>query len=253
MILLLGGTSDANHIADLLKQEEIEFCLSVTSDYGAEMALRHQSVLHIGALSYKALEAFIVDNKITAIVDGTHPHAQVISEQVQKLSKQFSVPYLRYERPCQIGGETPDTTYVRSVEEAAQIAYEKGQRIFVTGSKHLKTYVELLAGKDLFARVIPSPAVMQAAVDSGIPMDHLIAMKGPFSEALNKAMFESLGIQVLITKESGQAGGFEEKCRGAMSAGVHTVVIQRPLIHYIESVHTFEDVMYWIKNEGRNK
>lgn len=247
MILVLGGTSDANNIADLLKQQGIEFCLSVTSDYGAKMAQRHQSVLHIGALTYEALEAFIINKGITAIIDGTHPHAQVISEQVQKLSEQLSVPYLRYERPCLEARETLDRTYVNTVEEAARIASEKGQKIFLTGSKHLKTYVDLLAGKDLYARVIPSPTVIQSAIDCGIPMDHLIAMKGPFTEALNKAMFESLAIEVLITKESGQAGGFEEKLRGARSAGVHTVVIQRPKMHYILAVHTFDEVMIWIK------
>ena len=247
MILVLGGTSDANNIADLLKQQGIEFCLSVTSDYGAEMAHRHEAVLHIGALSYEALEAFIINKGITAIIDGTHPHAQVISEQVQKLSEKLSVPYLRYERPCQEMRETPDTTYVNTVEEAARIASEKGQKIFLTGSKHLKTYVDLLAGKDLYVRVIPSPMVIQSAIDSGILMDHLIAMKGPFTEALNKAMFESLAIEVLITKESGQAGGFKEKLRGARSAGVHTVVIRRPKVHYKLAVHTYDEVMSWIE------
>lgn len=247
MILVLGGTSDANNIADLLKEQGIEFCLSVTSDYGAKMAQRHESVLHIGALTYEALEAFIINKGITAIIDGTHPHAQVISELVQKLSEQLTVPYLRYERPCLEARETLDRTYVNTVEEAARIASEKGQKIFLTGSKHLKTYVDLLAGKDLYARVIPSPTVIQSAIDCGIPMDHLIAMKGPFTEALNKAMFESLAIEVLITKESGQAGGFEEKLRGARSAGVHTVVIQRPKMHYILAVHTFDEVMIWIK------
>jgi len=247
VILVLGGTSDANNIADLLKEQGISFCLSVTSDYGAEMAHRHEAVLHIGALSYEALEAFIINKGITAIIDGTHPHAQVISEQVQKLSEKLSLPYLRYERPCQEMRETPDTTYVNTVEEAARIAFDKGQKIFLTGSKHLKTYVDLLTGNDLYVRVIPSPVVIQAAIDSGIPMDHLIAMKGPFSEALNKAMFESFAIEVLITKESGQAGGFEEKLRGARSAGVHIVVIQRPKMHYILAVHTFDEVMIWIK------
>lgn len=248
MILILGGTSDANYIADLLKEQGIDFCLSVTSDYGAKMAKRHESVLHIGALTFDELEAFIVNKGITAIIDGTHPHAQVISEQVQKLSEQLSVPYLRYERPCLEAHETLDTTYVNTVEEAARIASEKGQKIFLTGSKHLKTYVDLLAGKDLYVRVIPSPMVIQEVINSGIPIDHLIAMKGPFTEALNKAMFESLAIEVLITKESGQAGGFEEKLRGARSAGVHTVVIQRPKVHYLLAVHTFDEVMNWIIN-----
>lgn len=247
MILILGGTSDANNIADLLKQHGIAFCLSVTSAYGAEMAQRHKYVLHMGAFSDEALEAFIINNGITAIIDGTHPHAQVISELAQKLSEKFSLPYLRYERPLQLECETLEITYVKTVEEAVQVASEKGQKIFLTGSKHLKTYVDLLAGKELYARVIPSPMVIQAAIDSGIPMDHLIAMKGPFSEALNKAMFESLSIEVLITKESGQAGGFEEKLCGARAAGVHTIVIQRPKVHYILAVHTFDEVMSWIK------
>ena len=53
-------------------------------------------------------------------------------------------------------------------------------------------------------------------------------MQGPFSEELNLALFHQFQIQILVTKESGKAGGFWEKLRAAQKADVRTVVIGRP-------------------------
>lgn len=248
MILLLGGTSDANSIADRLNTLGISFCLSVTTDYGAEMADRHKASLRRGLLTEERFAELIQTEGITAIVDATHPHAQVISQLAQDISERCRVPYLRYERPETAEATAAMVTYVSSVEAAAFVAAEKGQRIFLTGSKHLRAYVDLLKGKEIFARVMPSPQVLQEAIALGMPMDHLIAMKGPFSQALNKAMFDSLGIEVLITKESGQAGGYEEKIAAALEAGVHTVVIRRPVMDYHTVVYQLEAVEEWLKS-----
>lgn len=37
-------------------------------------------------------------------------------------------------------------------------------------------------------------------------------MKGPFSEEMNYAMLRETNARILLTKESGAAGGFPENC-----------------------------------------
>ncbi|GAY73656.1 precorrin-6A/cobalt-precorrin-6A reductase [Lentilactobacillus kosonis] len=41
MILLLGGTSESLEIADSFNDANLDFILSVTTDYGAEVASKH--------------------------------------------------------------------------------------------------------------------------------------------------------------------------------------------------------------------
>ena len=41
-------------------------------------------------------------------------------------------------------------------------------------------------------------------------------------------MIHDYGIDLLVTKESGKAGGFEEKIRACEACGIPAVVIRRP-------------------------
>lgn len=45
-------------------------------------------------------------------------------------------------------------------------------------------------------------------------------MQGPFAEDLNVAMMKAVHAKWMVTKESGKAGGFEEKVSAAEKAGV---------------------------------
>ena len=53
-------------------------------------------------------------------------------------------------------------------------------------------------------------------------------MQGPFSVGMNAAMIKSVNAAYVVTKESGSAGGFEEKVLAAQKAGAKLVVIGRP-------------------------
>ncbi len=61
-----------------------------------------------------------------------------------------------------------------------------------------------------------------------IPGKQIIAMQGPFGTELNEALIRQYDIGVLVTKESGQAGGFPEKIRAAEHTKIPVVMIQNP-------------------------
>ncbi len=257
MILILGGTSDGNALADRLASRGLDFKLSVTSEYGVEMAKRHSESLMMGRLTRETLTAFVTQAHIDVIIDATHPHAAEISTMAQQVSKQMNCFYVRYERPGIFLKNDADMTVATTVEEASALANQKGRRILITGSKHLKEYTTHLADADVFVRIIPSPEVIKDALECGIAADHIIAMKGPFTEKLNSALYEALKIQVLITKESGDTGGFSEKINAARACGVHTVVIQRPQITYENCLQDLEAVesavLAFIKENSHEK
>ena len=53
-------------------------------------------------------------------------------------------------------------------------------------------------------------------------------MQGPFSQDLNGALYDQFGIQVMVTKDSGAAGGLEEKILPALAREIDVIVIDRP-------------------------
>ena len=72
-------------------------------------------------------------------------------------------------------------------------------------------FVVLKEEKELYVRILPIPEHIVLCLDMGILPTNIIAMHGPFSEDLNRAMFRQYQINTMVTKESGEAGGYWKK------------------------------------------
>jgi precorrin-6y C5,15-methyltransferase (decarboxylating) CbiE subunit len=121
--------------------------------------------------------------------------------------------------------------WVESVEEAVQYLCKKsGNVLATTGSKELVKFTALDSFEErVYARVLPSVSVISACEEIGIKGKHLIGMQGPFSVEMNEAMIRQYEVRYLVTKESGNAGGFLEKMKAAAECGITAVVVGRPM------------------------
>ena len=161
------------------------------------------------------------------VVDATHPYADKVSENIRAAAAETATPYYRLLRPRE---EAEDVLWADSpADAAAKLQNLPGNVLLTTGRKGLKTFT---AVKDypsrLFVRVLPSVESLTAALSLGYPASHVICMQGPFPQALNQAMVEAVGAKVLVTKDTGKAGGFLEKAEAARAAGAKLLVIRRP-------------------------
>ena len=57
----------------------------------------------------------------------------------------------------------------------------------------------------------------------------IIAMQGPFSYTLNVALLRHYDCRYLVTKNTSQAGGMDEKIAAARDNDVTVVLIERPV------------------------
>jgi precorrin-6x reductase len=229
MILVLGGTSDARALADELRGAGHDVLLSTVSDYGARLAAAAGGKVRSGALDEAELSRLVEDSE--AVVDATHPFAARISPAAAAACARSARPYLRFERPAAVLGET----VVRAADaaDAARRAVElagDGAVLLTVGSKTVDLYVRAARAADvrLVARVLPSPESLAACAAAGLEPRDVIAMQGPTSAELDAALLHHLGATVLVTKESGDAGGLGEKLRAAELAGATAVVVERP-------------------------
>ncbi len=260
---VFSGTSDGNALANELALQGYPVVVSAATEYGGEVAAQHCSGVSVwaGHQGVEAQRQALTQNQARAIVDATHPYASLISEQLMRLSQSLNIPYLRYERPSAYGmavnlsnvkpspeGEGAYSTENRcdSTEQAAEQAIALGSRIFLTtGSKDLATFLQVqgAAGREWFVRLTPEPELIQRAIDLGVPRSRICAMQGPFSEAFNTALWRDLNIDCVITKDSGDAGGYNAKVTAAQALNIPLLVIKRPKLDYPFAASSFDAVL----------
>ena len=245
-VWVFSGTADGNALARELTQRQHRIVVSTASDYGRELVEADvpQASVVSGRIGHKARLQLMKDHAARAIVDATHPFAIEISKQLQTLARELDLPYLRYERP-----DTPKSSfacYCPSMETAAVAALRKGKRIFLaTGMKDILIFLRAPGSRqaEWFVRITPEKDSLDQALAAGIPRAHICAMQGPASRQLNVALWKEWGIDCIVTKESGDAGGFSDKLEAARELGLNLVVVERPSLHYPVLCATFPDVV----------
>jgi cobalt-factor III methyltransferase len=128
---------------------------------------------------------------------------------------------------------------------AARLAIETGQRIFLaTGIKDVETFVRKpdAEQREWFLRVTPDTASLELALKAGIPRSRICAMQGPFSTDLNIALWSDWKVDCVVTKESGEAGGFTFKAEAAAKLGIPFIVVRRPQRSYPVVTSDFNSV-----------
>jgi precorrin-6x reductase len=246
-IWVFSGTGDGNALATgLVAAQGCPVIVSAATEYGGEVAIKDCPGVSTwaGRQGIEARRQALTRSHARALVDATHPYANLISEQLIGLSRELGIPYLRYERPSAMEPECGDLC--ESLAQAAERAIARGQRIFLaTGSKDLATFLQAPGAnrREWFVRVTPEPEFIRRAIDLGLPRSHLCAMQGPFSEAFNTALWCDWQIDCVVSKDSGDAGGYRAKAAAAQALGIPLLVIKRPQLAYPLAVSTFDAVL----------
>lgn len=248
MILVLGGTSDSIKICNLLNDLKKDYIVSVTTNYGADLASKCAKNIVIKRMDRDYMIKFMKDNNVELVIDSTHPYAIEVSKNAIEVSNFLEIKYLRYERKSLLDDlDYEKVIKVKSTKEAYKVANEIGTNIFLgTGSKTIGEFTKNLKNKKIIARVLPTSDVIKMCEDEGLNADNIIAMKGPFSEEINEQMYKHYEIDLVITKESGIEGGFLEKVNAAKNLNIPVVVIVREKINYNTVVNEIENIINFI-------
>ncbi len=229
-IIIFGGTTEGRELSLQLASEGADVTVSVVSEYGAEEQTSEYGI-NIAEGPKDEDEIRFLMRGADLCVDATHPYAVLVTENIRRAAEAEGVELLRLTRTSD---ELPDASdgsimIADSAEEAARMARSNGGNVLLTtGSKELHVYADLLDPQLLFPRVLPLASSLEVCEKACIPHRNIIAAQGPFSEEFNKALVGEFGIDILITKESGKAGGFGEKIRAAKKCGIPVIVIARP-------------------------
>ncbi|MBU6229265.1 MAG: cobalt-precorrin-6A reductase [Cyanobacteria bacterium REEB459] len=231
---IIGGTGEAVVLASGLVDLEIACVVTVTTPAASQAYPSRPGLqVQVGALAGEALSGFIQQQRIGAILDASHPFAIEISQAAIAAAHQRQIPYWRYERPAVSLPAHPLVRQVADLNQVLRSGLLAQQRVLLTlGYRWLWAFQPWQQQSTLFARILPSPVALQAALAAGFSPDRLIALRPPLSVDLELALWQHWQITTVITKASGLAGGEGIKQTVCQRLGIPLWVIDRPPLSY---------------------
>ena len=229
-IVVFAGTTEGCEICSFLAKNKVSVLACVATDYGSKSLKEGEYLkIHAGRLNGEEMENLLKELSPGLVLDATHPYAAEVTENIRAACQNTGFSYQRVLREA--GAYQDKAVYVENTEAAVEfLEGTKGNILLTTGSKELGKFTALSdAGERIYARVLSLPSVMETCKGYGFEGKHLIGMQGPFSMELNAAMLRQYDCRYLVTKDTGKAGGFQEKIDAALMCDVIPVIIGRPL------------------------
>ncbi|MBR3195561.1 MAG: precorrin-6A reductase [Clostridia bacterium] len=222
-ILIFGGTTEGRLLARELNSMGHAVTVSVATPLGAEELNGTDCAVRTGRLDAEEMADLVSGYDL--VIDATHPFAREVSRNIREACERHGVGLRRVLRG---ESDTGEGLYFDSHEQAAAyLAAQEGNVLLTTGAKELAAYGDIERER-LYPRVLPAHGSLEACEKAGIPHRNVIAMQGPFTKEMNLALIRQYDIRYLVTKDSGEAGGFAQKKEAALTAGIGFVVIRRP-------------------------
>ncbi len=244
VIWLIGGTSEGRALIKALANFDVELFVSVATDYGARLIERQDNLTILAErMDLGKMQAFLQEHKPACVIDATHPYATIVTATVQKACALEKTKYLRLLRPV---GEAGDYIIAKDFSEVVELLNDLEGNIFLTtGSKNLKDFTAVENYKERIAlRILPMESSLQSALELGYKPANIVCMQGPFSKELNVAMLKKFNSNFMVTKDSGEVGGFLEKLTAAQEAGAKLIVIGRTTEEQGES---YEEILKYLR------
>lgn len=220
-VLLLGGTAEARALAVRLEQAGVSFVSSLAGRV-SRPRLPVGEVRVGGFGGAEGLAAYVRENRVTVIVDATHPFAVTMTDHACAAARLAGIRLIRYARPG--WSDRPDAAgwhWASTLDEVRQVAGDLGNRPFLTSGRQTLDSFAPWSGRTVLVRVVEP-------IDQPLPPNWTVVEdRGPYEVASEIALLREHGIDVLVTKDSG--GSYTNaKLDAAALLDVPVVVLSRP-------------------------
>lgn len=236
-LLLLAGSGEAKDIACGLAAAGIKATASLAGATRAPKPLPLPT--RIGGFGGDAgFEAYLEAEKITRILDATHPFAHRITDRTARIARERAIPYLQFLRPAWVPQMGDDWTEITHEEEAAALI-GSGKTVFLgTGRQTVARFGNLKECRVICRQIDPP--------DGPFPFagGEFLIGRPPFAVEAEKALFKELRVDVLVVKNAGGAQS-RTKLDAARALGIPVLMIARPQMPDANRVETVADAIAW--------
>ncbi|MDD7318965.1 MAG: cobalt-precorrin-5B (C(1))-methyltransferase CbiD [Prevotella sp.] len=224
MILVFGGTTEGRKAAIALEDAGKTFYYS-TRGSEQEIDLVH-GVRTTGAMDIDTIGQFCDEKGIALIIDAAHPFAENLHRNIIEAARRKQLPVIRYER--QYPPRSDDMVWCEDYNDAVEQMERRGveRLLALTGVQTIGRLKPFWRRHRTWFRILNRDSSVDLALRNGFPREYLTF----YDDEPTAATIHTLRPDAIITKESGESGGFEEKVEAARKAGIAVFVVKRPAV-----------------------
>lgn len=190
----------------------------------------------------EGLADYLRSERITRIIDATHPFATQMSRNAIAASAITSTPLIAFERaPWQAGsGET--WRCVPDVHASVAALPDHPTRVFLAIGKQNLTAFAAKPQHHYLLRLVDVPTAPLP-----LPNAQVVIARGPFTEAEDQDLLQNHRIELVIAKNAGGTGA-DAKLKAARALGIPVIMIDRPCLPPRLVARDVAEVMGWLNS-----
>ena len=229
---MIAGTTESREVIEQLLRKGEAVIATTATELGKEMLLQYPIEIRERRLDEQGFLQLFEEINPKEVIDASHPFAVIVTKTVQNACQKKNLPYKRVER--NIESYQYDKIYtVKDTKEAIFLLNEvfgTEKILLTTGSNTLADYVtKVNNGKNrIYARVLDHEYAREICKTIPIEKGHIIYQNPPFSKEDTRSLLLKYECQVLVTKDSGKAGGVDQKIEVARQMNLPVILIERP-------------------------
>lgn len=242
-LLILGGTTEATALARAVADAGLSGTVSFAGR--VERPVRQPLPQRVGGFGGPAgLVAYLRAEKITHVVDATHPFAAQMSQNAVAACAGTGVPLVALTRAPWVPQEGDRWTHVPDIAGAVGALTRPAARVMLAvGRMHLAEFAPNPQHYYLLRLVDPPKAALP------LPLTEVLVSRGPFTQADDRALMQAHGIDIVVSKNAGGTGAYA-KIAAARALGLPVIMIDRPALPDRFEVSTPAQVLDWVHHDA---
>jgi precorrin-6A/cobalt-precorrin-6A reductase len=245
-ILILGGTTEASQLAAACAKARLD---AVFSYAGRTDAPKAQPLpTRVGGFGgVEGLLNYLKAQRISRVIDATHPFAAQMSLNAVAACEVARVPLLVFERAPWIAQTGDRWTHVSDTVAAVTALPEAPARVFLAIGKQRLAAFAAKPQHHYLLRLVDPP-------EGPLPLPHAKAVidTGPFTVDGDIALLRDHAISHIVAKNAGGVGA-EAKLIAARHLGLPVILIDRPELPPRRVAGSLAEVMAWLDHASTER
>lgn len=222
MILILGGTTEGRLAVKVADEAGSPYYYSTR---GIQQEIACRNGIHLtGGMDVEAMTSFCIHHQIRLLVDAAHPFAVGLHQTVHETAIRLNLPVVRVERSYP--ERATDIVWCEDYEDAVrQLEKDRIHSLLsLTGVQTIGKLRGYWAKHTCWFRILKRDESLALARNQGFDEQRIVYYQAEDEESLLKRLTP----QAILTKESGETGGFQQKIDAARMLGIPVYVVKRP-------------------------
>ena len=222
MILILGGTTEGRLAVKVADEAGSPYYYSTR---GIQQEIACRNGIHLtGGMDVEAMTSFCIHHQIRLLVDAAHPFAVGLHQTVHETAIRLNLPVVRVVRSYP--ERATDIVWCEDYEDAVrQLEKDRIHSLLsLTGVQTIGKLRGYWAKHPCWFRILKRDESLALARSQGFDEQRIVYYQAEDEESLLKRLTP----QAILTKESGETGGFQQKIDAARMLGIPVYVVKRP-------------------------